>query len=451
MLITLVDLNIYTRVFYIGVMICGLVWFKLMWNMIVLVFRSRYWLLGSLVLGPGVGVIAGYLTFYSSLHNDLRNPLPKAFVFATVAVGIWICIFSVVDLLVPWISTYLDMHIGVSLCNNYKLPFKWRQRFPSNLMEPEYFEAGAHLTSTSASYKPVSASINKECQWTWYRNQTYEFYRYVRDENTGLVQKMYDNPHLQSKMEKNIKLVASRKATPVSFEPLQTPPKYFMEGKALPIMDSGIYGPTKLQTSNFSSKDSQGITAWHYSQSPTDLEIPLPETPTPSKLGTIYIHRNTRDGGYQVWVWLVQGDREQWLPIDLSGPLVHHPEIPTRVLTMQTSTGNPSWVLHTPKFLKRFLMGIEIASIEPYFCQEIPATFTFHPSQARLPIQPPIRFWMNGDMPKTVCSQALILPLLLAHYQRHICFSKGNPKDHPSRNTWEQASLDLRSTGQIYE
>ncbi|KAJ3770509.1 hypothetical protein FB446DRAFT_705366 [Lentinula raphanica] len=133
--------------------------------------------------------------------------------------------------------------------------------------------------------------------------------------------------------------VAPRKATPVSFEPLQIPPKYFMEGKALPIIDPGTYGPTKLQTSNFNSKDSQGITAWHYSQSPLDLDSPLPETPVPSKLGTIYIHRNTRDGGYQVWAWLPQGDYEKWQPIDLSGALVHHPEIPTRVLTLQASTG----------------------------------------------------------------------------------------------------------------
>ncbi|KAJ3710705.1 hypothetical protein C8R42DRAFT_648605 [Lentinula raphanica] len=120
-----------------------------------------------------------------------------------------------------------------------------------------------------------------------------------------------------------------------------------MEGKALPILDGGAYGPMKLQTTNFSSKDSQGITAWHYSQSPFDLDLPLPETPTPSKLGTIYIHRNTRDGGYQIWVWSGQGDQEKWHPVDLSGPLVHHPEFPSRVLTMQASTGNPSWVLHS--------------------------------------------------------------------------------------------------------
>ncbi|KAJ3720319.1 hypothetical protein C8R42DRAFT_642782 [Lentinula raphanica] len=145
----------------------------------------------------------------------------------------------------------------------------------------------------------------------------------------------------------------SRKATPVSFEPLEKPPKYFMEGNTLPIVDNGVFGPTKLQSSNFNSKDSQGITAWHYSQSPTDLDSPLPETPTPSKLGTVYIHRNTRDGGYQIWVWLTHGDQEKWQPVDLSGPLIHHPDFPSRVLTIQASTGNPSWVLHKPRNLVR--------------------------------------------------------------------------------------------------
>ncbi|KAJ3963546.1 hypothetical protein EV361DRAFT_874779, partial [Lentinula raphanica] len=187
---------------------------------------------------------------------------------------------------------------------------------------------------------------------TWYRNQTYDFYRYVRDKKTGMVQRVYDNPHLQHTTERNIVSclaveVASRKATPVSFEPIETPPKYFMEGNTLPIIDPGTYGPTKLQSTNFSSKDSQGITAWHYSQSPLDLDFPLPETPEPSKLGTIYIHQNTRDGGYQIWVWLMQGDKEKWVPVDLSGALVHHPELPSRVLTLQASTGNPSWVLHS--------------------------------------------------------------------------------------------------------
>ncbi|KAJ3963961.1 hypothetical protein EV361DRAFT_956441 [Lentinula raphanica] len=222
-------------------------------------------------------------------------------------------------------------------------------------MEPEYFEARTHAQSTFSSHKPV---------WTWYRNQTYEFYRYARDESTGMIQQIYDNPHLLNHTEKKAGSSSTRKgilnhapdtfthsplrkATPVSFEPLETPPKYFMEGKALPIMDNGAYGPTKLQSSNFSSKDSQGITAWHYSQSALDLSSPLPETPIPSKLGTIYIHRNTKDGGYQVWVWLMQGDQAKWVPVDLGGPLIHHPEIASRVLTMQASTGNPSWVLHS--------------------------------------------------------------------------------------------------------
>ncbi|KAJ3926049.1 MAG: hypothetical protein NXY57DRAFT_1043593, partial [Lentinula lateritia] len=100
------------------------------------------------------------------------------------------------------------------------------------------------------------------------------------------------------------------------FEPIQKAPKYFMEGKDLPYIENGSYGPTKPETTNFNSKDSQGITAWYYGQAPHDLDRPPEETPTPPKQ-------------------------------DLNGALVHHPEIPARVLTLQALTGNPSWVLHS--------------------------------------------------------------------------------------------------------
>ncbi|KAJ3762552.1 hypothetical protein EV360DRAFT_66948 [Lentinula raphanica] len=295
--------------FYMGIAIFGLVCARLVWNVTTLVSQSPHWLLGVVILGPGAGITAGYLVFYSSSHN-IKDSFPKAFVFVTV-----------VTVLYHAKQLFVYAELMDALYN----------RSPSlpPLMEPEYFEATTQATSNSASLKPV---------WTWYRNQTHEFYRYVRDDNTGMVQKFYDKPYVQNNNDRNMGSnpkkgilnhtaetatpYPSRKATPVSFEPLETPPKYFMEGKALPIIDSAIYGPTKLQTSNFNSKDSQGITAWHYSQSPMDLSSPLPETPIPSKLGTIYIHRNTRDGGYQIWVWLSQGDQERWQPVDLSGPLL---------------------------------------------------------------------------------------------------------------------------------
>ncbi|KAJ4493258.1 hypothetical protein C8R41DRAFT_867134 [Lentinula lateritia] len=146
---------------------------------------------------------------------------------------------------------------------------------------------------------------------------------------------------------REVDLLASRKSTPVSFEPIQKAPKYFMEGKDLPYIENGSYGPTKLETTNFNSKDSQGITAWYYGQAPHDLDRPPEETTTPPKQGTIYLHRNIADGGYQIWIWLAQSEWEIWLPVDLNGALVHHPEIPARVLTLQALTGNPSWVLHS--------------------------------------------------------------------------------------------------------
>ncbi|KAJ3884784.1 hypothetical protein GG344DRAFT_71073, partial [Lentinula edodes] len=179
---------------------------------------------------------------------------------------------------------------------------------------------------------------------------------YEKDEETGMVRKVYDDPHLHvgdapkkgilSPTSIETTGQTSRKSTPVSFEPIQKAPKYFMEGKDLPYIENGSYGPTKLETTNFNSKDSQGITAWYYGQAPHGLDRPPEETPTPPKQGTIYIHRNITDGGYQIWIWLAQSEREIWFPVDLNGALVHHPEIPARVLTLQASTGNPSWVLH---------------------------------------------------------------------------------------------------------
>ncbi|KAJ3912121.1 hypothetical protein F5877DRAFT_72664 [Lentinula edodes] len=225
-------------------------------------------------------------------------------------------------------------------------------------MEPDYVETSSQFHTTSSSGS-VTHDSESTFQWNWYRNQTYEYYRYVKDNETGMVKKVYDDPHLHvgDAPKKGIlspgsiettgqNLLASRKSTPVSFEPIQKPPKYFMEGKEQPFIESGSYGPTKLETTNFNSKDSQGITAWYYGQAPHDLDHPPEDTPTPPKQGTIYIHRNIADGGYQIWIWLAQSEREIWFPVDLNGALVHHPEIPARVLTLQASTGNPSWVLH---------------------------------------------------------------------------------------------------------
>ncbi|KAH7873875.1 uncharacterized protein C8R40DRAFT_1172227 [Lentinula edodes] len=221
-------------------------------------------------------------------------------------------------------------------------------------MEPDYVETSLQFHTTSSS---GLATHDPGSTWTWYRNQTYEYYRYKKDEETGMVRKVYDDPHLHvgdapkkgilSPTSIETTGQTSRKSTPVSFEPIQKALKYFMEGKDLPYIENGSFGPTKLETTNFNSKDSQGITAWYYGQAPHDLDRPPEETPTPPKQGTIYLHRNIADSGYQIWIWLAQSEREIWFPVDLNGALVHHPEIPARVLTLQALTGNPSWVLHS--------------------------------------------------------------------------------------------------------
>lgn len=86
-----------------------------------------------------------------------------------------------------------------------------------------------------------------------------------------------------------------------AFATSQKPPKYFIDPS--PIIIGGIHGPDRLMTTPFNSCHSTGFTAWHYSQSVQDLDFPLGNTPTPSIEGTVYVHWNINDGGYQIWVW----------------------------------------------------------------------------------------------------------------------------------------------------
>ncbi|KAJ3912230.1 hypothetical protein F5877DRAFT_85033 [Lentinula edodes] len=95
------------------------------------------------------------------------------------------------------------------------------------------------------------------------------------------------------------------------------------------------------------SHSSEGETAWHYSQAPYDLDAPLPETAIPRLLGTIYVHRNVNDGGYQVWVWYKRdGNGLAWQPVDLKNEQIAHPKIANRSLKL-TSTGKSSWILNS--------------------------------------------------------------------------------------------------------
>lgn len=120
-----------------------------------------------------------------------------------------------------------------------------------------------------------------------------------------------------------------------------------MEGQARTgTVSNDTYGPTKLETNRFRSHSSEGETAWHYSQAPYDLGVPLPEMAIPRLLGTIYVHRNINNGGYQVWVWYKRdGNGLAWRPVDLKNEQIAHPKIADQLLKL-TSTGKPSWILN---------------------------------------------------------------------------------------------------------
>ncbi|KAJ3803779.1 hypothetical protein F5876DRAFT_71174, partial [Lentinula aff. lateritia] len=231
----------------------------------------------------------------------------------------------------------------------------------------------------------------KPRQLGWYRRENHDYYRYAVDDD-GIIQKIIDVPnaeevyvnlyrlpvaatdteievealecgrkHPHPKKEPSnegtkellvqvgsVAAAEVREATPVTFKFSATAPKYLLDkSKRTGPINGDTYGPTKLQTVSFRSHTSEGETAWYYSQSPVDLEVPLPETPIPRILGTVYIHRSTKDGGYQIWVWFNRdGKGLGWQPVDLNNEQVAHPKIAERSLKL-TATGKPSWVLNS--------------------------------------------------------------------------------------------------------
>ncbi|KAJ3904017.1 hypothetical protein F5879DRAFT_922578 [Lentinula edodes] len=202
----------------------------------------------------------------------------------------------------------------------------------------------------------------------WWRRQTYDYCSYYLDSD-GMIQKIYHSPDVEESRTRgraktpplqkgalkkteapSFAKDADRGSTPVTFKPQARPPKYFLQGSLRTNnVTNDTFGPTKLETNRFRSHESEGETAWHSSQSPNDLDAPPPETATPRLLGTIYVHRNTRDGGYQIWVWCNHEGAERefwWRPVDLENEQFAHPKITTRSLKL-TSGGRPSWVLNS--------------------------------------------------------------------------------------------------------
>ncbi|KAJ3722350.1 hypothetical protein C8R42DRAFT_720720 [Lentinula raphanica] len=198
----------------------------------------------------------------------------------------------------------------------------------------------------------------------WWRRQTYDYATYYLDDD-GMIQKIHHDPGVEDntkargraktpppkgglrKSENSTSAKdGDRGFTPVSFKPLTRPVKYFVPGGRTNTTNEP-FGPTKLETTSFKSIDSEGHNAWHSSQSPNDLDVPLPDTPMPRMIGTTYVHRNTTDGGYQVWVWCSrEGGELAWQPVDLNSEQIAHPKIPNRSLKL-TLTGKPSWVLNS--------------------------------------------------------------------------------------------------------
>lgn len=120
--------------------------------------------------------------------------------------------------------------------------------------------------------------------------------------------------------------------------PTQKAPRYYHD---TPIVDKD-HAPGHLHATHFHSKESEGDNWWYDSQTPKDLDFPLPVSP-PQHIGTLYIHRNSQDGFFQIWIWAEKEGMLGWQPIDLATEQVSHPKIPSRALKL--TKGQPSWVL----------------------------------------------------------------------------------------------------------
>ncbi|KAJ3858641.1 hypothetical protein EV359DRAFT_68846 [Lentinula novae-zelandiae] len=184
----------------------------------------------------------------------------------------------------------------------FRLNFIFRE--PRSSMEPE--EATDEVVSSPTG---------------WWRRQTYSHYSYYLDDD-GMIQKIFDDNNTEELADQ-----------------VQQP--------ARTSEDPPAEGCPQANQSQPASHSSEGETAWHFSQAPYDLDAPLPETAIPRLLGTIYVHRNVNDGGYQVWVWYKRdGNGLAWQPVDLKNEQIAHPKIADQSLKL-TSTGKPSWILNS--------------------------------------------------------------------------------------------------------
>ncbi|KAJ3884756.1 hypothetical protein GG344DRAFT_71092 [Lentinula edodes] len=226
------------------------------------------------------------------------------------------------------------------------------------------------LTLALTTKTDHSRTVHKPRRLSWYRREAHDYYRYEVD-NDGIIQKIVDDPNSNAEevntrgraktpppQKGALKQRDDKHASPALLALLRekTCTDKFSESrlrhswrrsKRASSIVGDTYGPTKLQTTPFRSHTSEGETAWYYSQSPADLDVPLPETPIPRMLGTLYIHRSIQDGGYQIWVWFNRDGRGLgWQSVNLNDEQVAHPKVAERSLKL-TAAGKPSWILNS--------------------------------------------------------------------------------------------------------
>ncbi|KAJ3719215.1 hypothetical protein C8R42DRAFT_722901 [Lentinula raphanica] len=191
--------------------------------------------------------------------------------------------------------------------------------------------------------EPVNESSDDETSSTshsvWWKRKIYDHAMYRLDSDR-MIQKIYHDPDSEElnaktrgrtktppprgglKKSENSTFVrdGDRGSTPISFKPLARPAKYFVQGACTSNITNEPFGPTKLEMSPFKSSDSEGHNAWHSSQSPHDLDAPLPETPTPRMVGTTVSQTLIRDSeGWFVLMDVEESPAAVWHHQELMG------------------------------------------------------------------------------------------------------------------------------------
>ncbi|KAJ3887282.1 hypothetical protein GG344DRAFT_68943 [Lentinula edodes] len=173
----------------------------------------------------------------------------------------------------------------------------------------------------------------------WWRRQTYDYCSYYLD-GDGIIQKIYHDPDVEeSNAEVQCRRTRGRAKTP---PPQKGALKKTNSQSVISLLCEVLY----RRLLGLAKEADRGSTPVSFKPQARPPKYFLRGNP---RTNDITNESNTKDGGYQIWVWCSHERRGQelwWRPVDLENEQFVHPKIATRSLKL-TSTGKPSWVLNS--------------------------------------------------------------------------------------------------------